>query len=119
MGEIKDGMKDVDFDRLICHVDSAAKLNKFGVGRILGPKGLMPSTKMGTIVKDCGAAVKGMVGATEYREKIGVVRCAVGQLGFGPEEMQRNIRAFVGSVRKDIAGLGELQGERGKRCMRW
>ena len=110
--QIKDGK--TDFDRLICHIDSSPKLGKYNVGRILGPKGLMPSTKLGTIVKDCGAAVKGMVGATEYREKIGVVRCAVGQLGFGPDEMQKNIREFVGSVRKDIAGLGEVQGGKGK-----
>lgn len=110
--QIKDGK--IEFDRLICHADSAAKLNKFAVGRILGPKGLMPSTKTGTIVKDVGAAVKGMVGATEYREKIGVVRCAVGQLGFGPEEIQQNIREFVGSVRKDCSGVGELQGGKGK-----
>ena len=109
---IKDGR--IEFERLICHQDSAAKLNKYQVGRVLGPKGMMPSTKMGTIVKDVAAAVKGMVGATEYREKIGVVRGAVGQLGFTPQEMERNIRQFVGSVKKDIAALSELQGGKGK-----
>lgn len=46
----------------------------------------MPRTKFGTITKDVTGTVKGLVGVSEYREKLGVVRCAVGQLGFTPEE---------------------------------
>ena len=71
----------------------------------------MPSTKLGTVVKDVGGSVKEMVGGSEYRERLGVVRMAIGQLGFGPEEMQRNIRAFVEGVRRDIAGLSERIGK--------
>ena len=67
----------------------------------------MPSAKLGTVVKDVGASVRDMVGGSEYRERLGVVRMAVGQLGFTPEEMQRNIRAFVEGVKKDIAGLSD------------
>lgn len=97
----------VDFDRCICHVDSLAKLNKAGLGRVLGPKGLMPSAKLGTVVRDVGASVKDMVGASEYRERMGVVRMAVGQLGFSPEEMQRNIRAFIEGVKRDIGQMSD------------
>ena len=67
----------------------------------------MPSAKLGTVVKDVGASVRDMVGASEYRERLGVVRMAVGQLGFTPEEMQRNIRAFVEVVRRDISALSD------------
>ncbi|EME42878.1 hypothetical protein DOTSEDRAFT_53857 [Dothistroma septosporum NZE10] len=95
----------IDFDRCICHTDSLPKLSKAGVARILGPRGLMPSAKTGTVVKNVGDSVRDMVGGSEYRERAGVVRMAVGQLGFTPEEMQRNIRAFVEGVRRDIVSL--------------
>ncbi len=97
----------IEFDRCICQTDSLQKLNKAGLGRVLGPKGLMPSAKTGTVVKDVGASVKEMVGGSEYRERLGVVRMAVGQLGFTPEEMQRNIKAFVENVKKDMAQLSD------------
>ncbi|KAK5200771.1 hypothetical protein LTR16_004969 [Cryomyces antarcticus] len=102
---VKDGR--IEFDRCICHIDSLQKLQKAGLGRVLGPRGLMPSAKLGTVVKDVGATVKDMVGGSEYRERLGVVRMAIGQLGFTPEEMQRNIRAFVDGVKKDIAQLSD------------
>ncbi|KAL9634710.1 MAG: hypothetical protein Q9164_003929 [Protoblastenia rupestris] len=102
---VKEGR--IEFDRCVCHIDSAQKLNQAQLGRILGPRGLMPSTKLGTITKDITGTVKNMVGGSEYREKLGVVRCAVGQLGFTPEEMQRNVRAFVGGIKKDIVTLSD------------
>ncbi|EKG18956.1 Ribosomal protein L1 [Macrophomina phaseolina MS6] len=102
---VKEGR--IDFDRCLCHVDSLQKMNKAGLGRILGPKGLMPSAKTGTVVKDAGAAVKEMVGGAEYRERMGVVRMAIGQLGFTPEELQRNIKFFMNSIKKDIAQLSD------------
>lgn len=102
---IKDGR--IEFERCICHVDSLAKLSKAGVARILGPRGMMPSAKTNTVVKDVSTSVKDMVGASEYRERLGVVRMAVGQLGFTPEEMQRNIRAFVDNLKRDMAGLSD------------
>lgn len=101
----------IEFDRCICHVDSAQKLNKAALGRILGPKGLMPSSKTGTITKDIGGTVKGLIGGSEYREKLGVIRCAVGQLGFTPEELQRNVGAFVGGIKKDLALLSDRIGK--------
>ena len=106
---IKEGH--IDFDRCICHADSAQKLNKAALGKILGPKGLMPSSRMGTITKDISGTLKGMVGSCEYREKLGVIRCAVGQLRFTPEEMQRNIRAFMEEIKKDLALLSDRIGK--------
>ncbi|KAF2769191.1 ribosomal protein L1 [Teratosphaeria nubilosa] len=97
----------IDFDRCICHVDSLPKLAGAGVARILGPRGLMPSAKRGTVVKDVKAAVGEMVGASEYRERVGVVRMSIGQLAFTPEELQANIRAFVERIKRDIAGLSD------------
>ncbi|KAL1645781.1 hypothetical protein SLS58_003665 [Diplodia intermedia] len=97
----------IDFDRCLCHPESLQKMNKAGLGRILGPRGLMPSAKNGTVVKDTGAAVKEMVGGAEYRERLGVVRMAVGQLAFTPDELAKNIKHFIGSVKKDMAQLSD------------
>ena len=97
----------MDFDRCICHIDSLQKMNKAGLGRQLGPKGLMPSAKTGTVVNQIGSTVRNMVGGSEYREKIGVVRMAVGQLRFTPEEMQNNVKAFMESIKKDIGQLSD------------
>lgn len=83
------------------------KMNKAGLGRILGPKGLMPSTKTNTVVKDVGASVTDMVGASEYRERLGVIRMAVGQLGMTPDELARNIKSFIENVKKDMAVLSD------------
>jgi large subunit ribosomal protein L1 len=68
----------------------------------------MPSAKTGTVVKDVGQTVRDMVGGSEYRERMGVVRMAIGQLGFTPEEMQRNIKAFIDRVKKDMAALSDV-----------
>ena len=106
---VKEGR--IEFDRCLCYQDSVQKLNKSGVGRMLGPRGLMPSAKFGTVVKDVGTSVRNLVGGSEYREKLGVVRMAVGQLGFTPEEMQRNIKAFMAEVKKDIARLSDKIGK--------
>ena len=107
--EIFDAVKagKIEFDRCLCHPESVQKLNKAGVARILGPKGLMPSAKNSTIVRDVATAVEEMVGGSQYREKMGVVRLAIGQLGFSPEEMQKNIRAFMQRLNKDIAILSD------------
>lgn len=67
----------------------------------------MPSAKLGTVVKDVAGTVRDMVGGSEYRERAGVVRIAIGQLGFTAEMVQRNIREFVEQVRKDMAGISD------------
>ena len=103
--QVREGI--VEFDRCLCHVDSLAKLNAAKIARVLGPRGLMPSAKLGTVVKDVGASVRDMVGGSEYRERTGVIRLAVGQLAFSPDEMQRNIRFIIEQVKKDVATLSD------------
>ena len=102
---VKEGK--IEFDRCICYTDSLQKLQKAGIARILGPRGLMPSPKLGTVTKDVATAVRNMVGGSEYRERMGVVRLAIGQLGFTPEMVRNNIRAFMEQVKKDCAGLSD------------
>ena len=102
---VKEGR--IEFDRCICHINSLQKLNEANLGRILGPKGLMPSVKLGTVTKDVRGSVTNLVGASEYREKLGVIRLAVGQLGFTPEQMQNNVKALIANVKKDLALLSE------------
>lgn len=67
----------------------------------------MPSTKTGTVVTQIGSTVRNMVGGTEYRERDAVVRLAIGQLGFTPEVVMENIKAFMEALKKDIAQLGD------------
>lgn len=102
---VKDGK--INFDRCLCQTDSLAKLNKSGVARFLGPRGLMPSSKSGTIVRDVGQTVRDMIGGSEYRERMGVVRMGIGQLGYTPEQLQANIKAFMDLVKKDIATISD------------
>lgn len=102
---VKDGR--IEFDRCLCQVESLPKMTKAGLGRVLGPKGLMPSAKLGTVVKNPAAIVKELVGGAEYREKLGVIRMSIGQLGFTPEEMQRNIKSFMDHIKKDLAAMSD------------
>jgi large subunit ribosomal protein L1 len=97
----------IDFDICICHSSSFQKLTKAGLGRILGPKGLMPSTKTGTVVDGVGGAVRNLRSGSFYRERLGVIRIAVGQLGFSPDELRKNLSAFIKQVKKDAAALSE------------
>lgn len=98
----------IEFDKCLCHVDSLDKLNKSGVARILGPRGLMPSKKMNTVVDNVGTAVKFSGGASTYKETMGVIRMGIGQLGFTPDELSKNITAFTTRIRRDIAELSYL-----------
>ena len=68
----------------------------------------MPSAKTGTVVKDVGQTVRDMVGGSEYRERLGVVRLAVGQLGFTPDEVRRNIKAVIERVKRDMVALSDV-----------
>lgn len=112
--EVFDAVKDgkIEFERCICQTDSMAKMNKSGIGRILGPRGLMPSSKTGTVVADPVKAMKDMVGASEYRERTGVVRMAIGQLGFTPAQLSTNVKAFLDAVKVDVGRLSEKANKR-------
>ncbi|KAI5799293.1 ribosomal protein L1-like protein [Peziza echinospora] len=95
----------IDFDQCIAHEPSYPKLQKARVAQILGPKGLMPSPKFGTVVQNPAAAIKDLVGKSDYRERLGVIRMAVGQLGFSEKELAKNIQAFMESVKKDVVAM--------------
>ncbi|KAK4168069.1 ribosomal protein L1-like protein [Cladorrhinum sp. PSN259] len=97
----------IRFNKLICHVDSQDALKKANLGKILGPKGLMPSAKTKTITNDIKATVKDLIGADEYRERNGVVRMAVGQLGFTPEMLSDNVKSFMSSLKYDMSRLDD------------
>ncbi|KAL0943259.1 mitochondrial 54S ribosomal protein uL1m [Colletotrichum truncatum] len=95
----------ISFNRLICHTDSEAALNKAALGRILGPKGLMPNRRMKTITDNVVSSIRETMGADDYRERQGVIRMAIGQLGFTPKMLASNVKAFVGHIKNDIAEL--------------
>ncbi|KAI9751399.1 MAG: mitochondrial 54S ribosomal protein mrpl1 [Lichina confinis] len=97
----------IEFDRCVCHSDSLQKLSKAGIARMLGPKGLMPSAKFGTVVRDVAASVKELVGASEYREREAVLRLSIGQLGFSPEELQKNIKSFMAQIKRELGALSD------------
>ncbi|KAG6053797.1 hypothetical protein E4U17_004340 [Claviceps sp. LM77 group G4] len=95
----------IGFDRLICHEKSEQALNKAGLGKILGPKGLMPNRRMKTIVDDVGKAIRDLAGAAEYRERQGVIRLAVGQLGYTPDQLKANISGLLKKIKSECADL--------------
>lgn len=66
----------------------------------------MPSVKFGTVVANPAAAIKELTGKSDYRERLGVIRAAIGQLGFTEQELSKNIQAFMDSVKKEIGVLG-------------
>lgn len=107
---IKANPNNLPFNRLICHIDSQQALNKAGLGRILGPKGLMPSLKTNTITRSVKALMHDMVGAEQYREKIGVIRMPIGNILFTPKQLSENIKAIVSQVKADINALEDKTG---------
>lgn len=99
----------INFTSIICDQGSADKLAKANLGRILGPRGLMPSVKTKTITSNVLALLREMTGSDNFREKDGVVRIAVGQLGFTPDMLAANVKAFVQQIKTECIKL-ETQG---------
>ncbi|CAI7606771.1 unnamed protein product [Penicillium manginii] len=97
----------IEFDRCLAHPDSVPALNKAGLGRILGPRGLMPSAKAGTVVEDVASRVEDLRGGTVYRERDAVIRLPIGQLGFSPEQLRDNLRTTIDQIKKDASGLND------------
>lgn len=91
---------DIEFDRCIATPDMMAVVGK--LGKILGPRGLMPNPKMGTVTQDVAAAIKSAkAGAIEFRvEKAGIVHAGVGKLSFSEDALADNVRAFMDAVIK-------------------
>lgn len=90
--KIKDGWTDVDV--IIATPDMMGELGK--LGRILGPRGLMPNPKVGTVTMDITKAVtEAKAGRIEYRvDKAGIIHAPVGKRSFGPEKLEENVRAL-------------------------
>lgn len=97
--EIVNGGK-IDFDRCIATPDMMPLVGR--LGKILGPRGMMPNPKVGTVTPDIAAAVKASKGgAVEFRvEKAGIIHAGVGKASFGAEKLTENIRAFADAVIK-------------------
>jgi large subunit ribosomal protein L1 len=84
-----------DYERVIATPDMMGQVGK--LGRVLGPRGLMPNPKVGTVTFDIAAAVREAKGGKiEYRtEKAGVVQARIGKASFGPEQIRDNAKAVV------------------------
>jgi len=90
----------IDFDRCIATPDMMPLVGR--LGKVLGPRGLMPNPKVGTVTMDVTAAVKASKGgAVEFRvEKAGIVQGTVGKASFDEGKLVENIKAFVDAVSK-------------------
>ncbi|GBQ50247.1 50S ribosomal protein L1 [Komagataeibacter sucrofermentans] len=91
---------EIEFDRCIATPDMMALVGR--LGKILGPRGLMPNPKLGTVTMDVkGAVSAAKSGQVEYRaEKAGIVHAGVGKASFDESKLAENIRAFVDAVQK-------------------
>jgi large subunit ribosomal protein L1 len=96
--KIKGGWTDVDV--IIATPDLMAEVGK--LGKILGPRGLMPNPKSGTVTNDVGAAVKEVkAGKIEFRvDKAGVVHATVGKANFESKQLVENIKAFLSTIQR-------------------
>jgi large subunit ribosomal protein L1 len=94
------GKGEVNFDRCIATPDMMGVVGR--LGKVLGPRGLMPNPKVGTVTMDVTQAIKDAKGgAVEYRvEKAGVVQAGVGKASFTEDAIVQNVKAFVDSVMK-------------------
>jgi len=97
--EIVNGGK-IDFDRCIATPDMMPLVGR--LGKVLGPRGMMPNPKVGTVTMDVTGAVQASKGgAVEFRvEKAGIVHGAVGKASFSAEKLAENIKAFADAVVK-------------------
>lgn len=87
-----------DFDVVIATPDMMGVIGR--LGRLLGPKGLMPNPKAGTVTMDVGRAVReAKAGKIEYRlDKTNIIHCPIGRASFGPEKLAENFNALVGAI---------------------
>jgi large subunit ribosomal protein L1 len=90
----------IDFDRCIATPDLMPLVGR--LGKVLGPRGLMPNPKVGTVTMDVSAAVRGAKGGSvEFRvEKAGIIHAGVGKSSFEAQKLVENIKAFADAVQK-------------------
>src|SRR5499425_714748 len=105
--KIKEGF--MDFDVVIASPDAMKVVG--GLGQILGPRGLMPNPKVGTVSQDVAGAVKNArAGQVQYRtDKAGIVQCTIGRASFTPEQLKSNFVALIEALNKarpkDVKGV--------------
>ncbi|HUT51112.1 MAG TPA: 50S ribosomal protein L1 [Alphaproteobacteria bacterium] len=89
---------EINFDRVIATPDMMAVVGR--LGKVLGPKGLMPNPKLGTVTPDVVTAVKAAKGGqVQYRaEKSGIVHAGVGKASFSEAQLEENVRAFYAAI---------------------
>ena len=106
--EIVNGGK-IEFDRCIATPDMVPLVGR--LGKVLGPRGMMPNPKVGTVTVDVAAAVAASKGgAVEFRvEKAGIIHAGIGKVSFDNKALEENIRAFADAVlkAKPVAAKGE------------
>ena len=92
---------DINFERCIATPDMMPLVGR--LGKVLGPKGLMPNPKIGTVTNDIANAVKSAkAGSVEYRnDKAGIIHAGIGKSSFSKEDLHSNIIEFVKAVKKD------------------
>lgn len=91
---------DIDFDRCIATPDMMPVVGR--LGKVLGPRGMMPNPKVGTVTNDLEEAIKASKGGqVEFRvEKAGIVHAGVGKASFSEDQIEANVRALIDSVMK-------------------
>ncbi|MFA5626990.1 MAG: 50S ribosomal protein L1 [Thiohalomonadaceae bacterium] len=96
--EVKAGK--MDFDVVIASPDAMRVVGQ--LGQILGPRGLMPNPKVGTVAANVAEAVKNAKGGqVRYRtDKAGIIHCSIGKVGFAPEALKENLKALLADLQK-------------------
>ena len=104
-----------DFDVVVASPDMMGIVGR--LGKVLGPKGLMPSPKAGTVTPDVAKAVQeSKAGKIEYRlDKTNIIHCPIGKVSFGPEKLMDNYNALMGAIVK--AKPASAKGQYIKSCV--